>query len=727
MSYRKFTKGFPFRSHSSLCSLAPFTFPFKRRVKLPIRSSFLSSQPTELHLQVFLEYMNQLVLTILPFDLQERLLSAQSPEEQVKAFSFLHSQLPLVISSHFSSPPSTFCATLLCASDFTQGVGRYFTDTLSRWLIPGKFLTVFSAHSLNFHFELCDKENFFIHQILMPVEDQKELSLINHNFSSLAQELKLNIHAVKNARKILSNKHLLPRQKYALIEESIASLFDRPSKEIDSNIFDQMHHFLLKLSGEEKEAEIKKNFIELMKQKPALFNRDIFTEIRHFVLLFRDKFTALRSHRHIAKTISLLYLFYHSLNQRIKEAPKTRHLFLKLFQTRLFYPEEQKSVLSLLVGINILQGNELFEQRHIFSAIENCLPGIQKVKDSFIVDRRSSDKMRLFYLEIEKKDGLPFLLKERKLLKKRLPRELKGRIENVLHPILLSRNEEEILRHTVLLSRELKYVHDIPQAYISFDAQIGQNLSFTVILLRILHRKSSSLKELLYSVQAALHFHDFETKQAGFVRKKYPKEASVFRVEIDKTPFVRRDFSLDLFKARLVVSEELTRILGEMRDFNGGMLSKQQEALLAFKHSLQVAGKSSDFIVDNFFYSISPPITRSLLPTSSLKQLFLIMLESQEQDFVSDSFWMKSARDKEYSLILIASPYGPFKETALKTLSTFSIEPLDLSVTYVDSNEIAALGIILRCDDPQTVQKIQQALLLALSATFPQIPREAAT
>ena len=137
MSYRKFTKGFPFRSHSSLCSLAPFTFPFKRRVKLPIRSSFLSSQPTELHLQVFLEYMNQLVLTILPFDLQERLLSAQSPEEQVKAFSFLHSQLPLVISSHFSSPPSTFCATLLCASDFTQGVGRYFTDTLSRCSFQG--------------------------------------------------------------------------------------------------------------------------------------------------------------------------------------------------------------------------------------------------------------------------------------------------------------------------------------------------------------------------------------------------------------------------------------------------------------------------------------------------------------------------------------------------------------------------------------------------------------
>ena len=460
----------------------------------------------------------------------------------------------------------------------------------------------------------------------------------------------------------------------------------------------------------------------ILTHKPFLFDRDIFSEIRYFILLFRDRFTATRSQRHITKTISILYFFRKALLHKLNVAPTERHLSFKAFKAQLTYPYENKNILSLLIGINILQENELLEKRHIFSAIDNALHGVNYVRNSFVVDRRPSEKIRLFYLEIEKKDGSSFTLKETITLKKRLPRELKGRIENVLHPILLSRNEEEIMRNILMLNHELKFVHDIPQAYISFDAQMGRNLSFTVIIVRILYNTHTPIKETLTLAHTPLDFFDFETKRVGFLRKKHPKEATVFRIELDKTPFLRRDFSLDLFKARLVVSEELTRILGEIRDFNGGILSKQHEALCCLKNALKDVEKSNDFLLENFFYSVTPAISRTILYSSLLTSLYLMMLDALEEDFIQERFCIKKQTDKEYTLIMIASPFRSFKIKILSALSTFNIPTLDLSTTYNDSNEIACLGIIHRSDNEQKNDRLYQTLVDTLETTIPNIP-----
>ena len=96
-------------------------------------------------------------------------------------------------------------------------------------------------------------------------------------------------------------------------------------------------------------------------------------------------------------------------------------------------------------------------------------------------------------VEIEKKDGSPFSLEEMKELKKTLPYELKESVESVLHPVLMPRNEEEIMRNILLLSQQLKYISDLPQVIISFNAQTEQALQFTMILLRILREEDRPL------------------------------------------------------------------------------------------------------------------------------------------------------------------------------------------------------------------------------------------
>lgn len=708
-----------FHSYFSIGSNLLRSDPIKQ--SLVISPSFSSDIEIGIPLQPFIDYVSQTLFKLIPNDILKELKEASSSLEFERVLSSLSDALPIIKSSDILPSSTTFSTTLLVPANYTHGVGRYFTDTVSRWLIPGKFLPIFSSQSLNFHFNRAKKHLFFINQIIAPIEDPHEVILIQQNFPSLAEEIRLNINAVKHSRRSLAGNRLSPEQKRALIEEGISSLLNRPQIETDSNVFDQMHHFLLKLSGEEKESEIKKSFSLMLKHRPFLFDRDIFSEIRYFILLFRDHFTAMRSHRHITKTISILYFFRKALLRKLSLAPTTRHLSFKIFKAQLTYPHENKNVLSILIGINILQENEFLEKRHILSAVENTLQEIDDVKNSFVVDRRPSEKIRLYYLEIEKKDGSSFSLKEMIALKKRLPRELKKGIENVLHPILLSRNEEEIMRNIVMLSHELKYVHDIPQAYISFDAQMGRKLSFIVILLRILHPKHKPIQETLNLAQTPLCFFDFETKRVGFLRKKHIKEANVFRVELDKTPFLRKDFSLDLFKARLVVSEELAHILGEIRDFNGGILSKQHEALCSLKNSLKDVENSNEFLIENFFYSLTPPISRTILYTSLISSLYLLMLEILKKDFTNERFSIERKTDREYTLTMIASPYGPFKAKILNALSTFNIPTLDLSITYNDSNEIACLGIIHRSENEETSDRLFQTLVDAMEETIPEI------
>src|SRR3990167_5597984 len=139
---------------------------------LHIRPSFPLFLDSGIPMNCFLEYMSRLVARIIPDAEKETILSAATPEALEKALGDFISGLPQIFCSDLPSPPSTFYATLLCSGDFTQGVGRYFTDAFNRWLIPGKFTTVFSAQSLKFHFEFCPHHHFFIHQIVMPLEDR---------------------------------------------------------------------------------------------------------------------------------------------------------------------------------------------------------------------------------------------------------------------------------------------------------------------------------------------------------------------------------------------------------------------------------------------------------------------------------------------------------------------------------------------------------------------------
>lgn len=635
----------------------------------------------------------------------EKLLEKILPEELRNDFTKLDAKLPLVICTPACADALGVGITTLCASTYAHGTGRFISDMLSRWLIPGKILELGGTRTLSFFFEGWDTE-YLINERMAIAQTPEDYAIIYQNFPEIAREIQLTIQAVYHARHLLSVKTLTSQERTALIQENISSLINRPSKDFDLSIFDQMHQFFIKLASEEKITQIKKHITPLFKSRTRTFDRDIFADIQHFVLLFREKFTGLRNLRYISRLISYQYLFRKSLQVAIEKSPAERHISLKVLHTKNPHP-----VLGILIGIGLHQETEQFNKKHFKEAVLSSLSDIAEVEGSLVVDWRS-DKTPTFYIEIEKKDKEPFTFQEVKSLRQKLPQELRERIENVSHPVFVSRNEEEVLRHIVILSNELRYVSDIPQVVINFHNQTHLHLTFTVVMLRLLRPSTACMKNLLPP-----HITIEECKTVGILRSKYPKEASVFKVTLSKAPFFRKDYSLDLHKARQAVVTELIQMFGEFRDYNGGMIAKQTETLSELRELLHASRMQNDFLMENFFYAIEPPTMQSLLSPALLKKAFLLLLEALDHDFKLSPAFFKTESWHSTFIAVIATPSGSLKQTLLKHLSHIRISSLSLSFSSIAAHGHSCLILFYHTTDGQKCTEFSESIEKFLSIT----------
>ena len=140
----------------------------------------------------------------------------------------------------------------------------------------------------------------------------------------------------------------------------------------------------------------------LVKRLPKHFNQDVFAEMQHVLLTCPEAFKSVRKYRHLSRIISVHYLFRNTLLECVKNNRSQRYVNLKIFKENLYYPTGTKPILALLVGINFYHEKEILEQRHLFKAIRHLLPHVQLIENSFFSNRRGSEHVSTFYLEIEK-------------------------------------------------------------------------------------------------------------------------------------------------------------------------------------------------------------------------------------------------------------------------------------------------------------------------------------
>ncbi len=663
-----------------------------------IKPNFAIGQSFSLHL--FIASMEQLIESLLPEKIMKSLRSAENEEHQRVILHNLHKILPLF--THKASG-NTISVTVLCPAEYTSGVGRYVADMLNRWAYPGKHWNIVAGRSLTFEcIQYPAKPLYLVEHFLTAHEEQDRKTIMN-NLPLLFQELRINILAVYYARYIVSIKSLSLEQKMSMIEENISSLLSSPTKIQDSSIYDEMQQFLIKLSAERKIDQVKENISYLMHRRPKTFDPDVFYEMKQSITLFKDKFIAQRDHRHISRVMAYLYLFKKTVKHAMRANPNQRYISLKILKTFYNAENHKNHTLGILITLNLSE-TERFEKRHILESIKTYIPDIQFVKDTYLIDR-PDEKIRTFYLEVEKAHDLFFTLEEIKNLKRSLLKELPMRIEHVLHPIFMPRNEEEVIRNIITLAKQLRFLRDIPQAIISYEQQTHTELVFAVIFVRTLREKDVTLAEQLHHL--SIHFD--ESKVVGYIKRRYPKEANLFRIHLPKAPFLRKDSYVDLQKARQVIVHDLTSSLGNFRDFNGGMIVKQNEVLQELLTLLPDLNKEGEFLLENFFYSLRPAIMQSLLPAKVLKELFLLH-QMAIQECIATPFFQKILHTSGYILVVTASTSKGLQEKLEAALKSLKIHPRNLTLSHLLHSEITAIGYIYRNEEEKQGEIFLQKL-----------------
>lgn len=469
------------------------------------------------------------------------------------------------------------------------------------------------------------------------------------NLPILETEIRLGVSSVYHATKILEIKGLAVDEKTALIQERVAFL---------------LHH------------------------KPDDFDSDLFSQMQQFLVAARTNFKSPREVRQMVRLIGYFFLMRKEIKQRVEQLPERRHLKLKIGLTRLHFPFGVKRVLGIFVAMNFLKDNEIFEDSYLLQAVQRFVPTAELVLDSAFVEHRKEDRILTMYLEVMKTDGKEFVAEEIRLLRKELGEELKKRVQQLTRPVFMPRNEEEVMRNIITLGQELRYLRDIPQVIISFDEHTDSDISFTVIMLRILLPHALSLQELFEKNKMKYAFTIDRVKKVGTVWRKYPKEATVFRIRLPLTPFVRSDQSLDLYRARQAVLAEIQGVVGEVRDYNGGMISKQLEVFEKVQKALGAQGKEQELLLENFFHSIFPVEQRNLLDPIYIKNLFIMFSELLlRESAVEGEPKIEVCEERNLLYVMIA-----VEDHALKNKITQAVAALNLPAAILPSVTIQMVG-----------------------------------
>ena len=570
---------------------------------------------------------------------------------------------PLIKISDLNQTPCNFSVSLLCK--YRQNASHFFYEMISRWLLPQKRLNVELFFSSDVRLPRLSDDLLTVAEIVVQIKSTQELEEIRRNFKLIETELRLGLISHYQARRILEFKGLSNDGKTAMIQEKIGSLIQSRSQDFDRGMFSQMQHFLVTCC---------------------------------------DEFKSERDYHHISRIISNIYSVRNLMKRNIEVLPNQRHIIIKLLKTRLISQQKldgARYVLGILLGLNFLREHEIFEKGHLISAISHIIQNVRAVEGSFIVDRSQGNLIQMNYLEIEKTDEQDFTHDEIQTLRMQLPDQLKTHVEQLTHPVFMPRNEEEVLRNIMALSQQLRFVSDIPQVIISFDEQHGSELSYTVILLRVLAPAGKPVLELFEQSKTNLKIVPDRVRPMGSLGRKHIKEVAVFRVFVESQLFLRSDHSLDLYQARRHILSEISRVVGEVRDYNGGMIGKQNEVLTSLKRSLGRLAHQHALLVERFFFALTPVELRSVMDAEHLKQLFLLLLQAhkKQQNFhKKNGDWLFRQEEKRLFIVL------PHVDESLRdrmngAIDQLRLPPYQLVSFGVDIQEIEYAGFILQCDD----------------------------
>ena len=588
----------------------------------------------------------------------------------------IEESLPIVTWLDLKQLPGMLPIILLNRSHerFSNGTGRYFIDMINRFALPGHYLSIESSMTVDFYFADRPEKKYGLSHVALMVTSYEEWKALQENLPKVAEEIRLTVQAVYEARRIISLKQLQDKEKVLLMQEKLTSIWERDAKGFELNLFDQVQQWLIKAQAEEKSAQLWKEILpSIGREEKRSFDRDMFLEIQTLLFVYRGDFIAKRRLHDLARLVCYQYFFRKKLQKDLDKQPFKRHIYLKIF--KIAPPLSELRSLGVCIGVNLLNRYELLDAHHILAAIHTFAPQLRLIPHSYLVDS-THETMRFYYLEVGTEQEMEILDRDFILLKAKLAHELEERIEIVNHPLFLPSNEEELLKYVAILSKELNK-EDIPQVVISFNGQSQDVFSFHIIVLRHVHDNSSSIRESLEKVCPSYRWIEEQVKRIGLSETLLSKEATILKAVLPKLSFFRKDFSLDLSKARMALGAILLKVIGEYRDYNGGTFEAQHHAFAAFKEGF---AENEDSLLERFFYSIEPAFMQMILNPLLIKEGYCLFKTAIHKEFTALPWVTLHVFTSQGVIVSIASPH--LKSTDLLFQELFSLSHCFPSIAF---------------------------------------------
>lgn len=404
-------------------------------------------------------------------------------------------------------------------------------------------------------------------------------------------------------------------------------------------------------------------------------------ELLLFYLLAGEKYLDHRSPASLSRLILAIHFMQKKLMQ-VSTLSETRHLEFKWISSQLIFPFSSKLVLGCLVGFNLVDRYDIFDEENVHLILQKYLPQFCLVKESSYSHVTENKDIKCFYFEIEKRDGTPIGLQEQVLLKKQLEQRLKNSIQRLSPTIFMRRNEEEVYKNILVLSEQIQSIEDLPQASIVLEQQTQEEVVFLVTLVYISPSANFSLnnrfKEGCLASERILTVRYFQDRSI---------EAHIFRIHLGRqAAFLRSDGSLDFYCARRWVVQSIGDAIGELRDYNGGILLKQQEFLYSLKKAFPAVTAADSELLETFFYAITPLEKQILLPPKSLSTFFSLFLQQMARSSTGD-YSLETRRENGVSFFSLQTGNASLKEVLSDYLKTDPFRKYDIGYNIIEYGE----------------------------------------
>lgn len=419
-----------------------------------------------------------------------------------------------------------------------------------------------------------------------------------------------------------------------------------------------MKEYSIKLLVGPQGEKVCKKLFSLQARFPRLFPKELGEEVGRYLLSCSRSFLNSRSTYLLCK----LFISWERLRRR--------SLSRGLPKIHLILLETNAITYKMAIILNHLQEDEFFNEKQILSAIRNLIPGVKLVPSSYLEHQRG--RTHLYYLEITKMKGGFFSIDDKAKLLQELPFECQQRVKSS-PSLILTENVENLFKNIRPLSREIRHIDDLPQVMISFIEYSQKKLKFLAVVLRVIKPSTISIQELSSHLPPFIHFSIEKVFCVEKLRKKYPKEASLFTLEVDSGIFMRHNNEVNLREARQYIAKALESMLGEYRDYNGGILNKETEQLAAIKSIFEKKQFPSFPLFEDFFYGIKPLTMRMLLATSAGVEIAFLLKKSMLSPLpASQKCQITSSYSQEADIVIVKTREKEWKQSIPSRIYTYS-------------------------------------------------------